>query len=109
MHVIEDTRYIYRKDGHDLEMMTPGNKTQIVAGMDRPMENNQKQSKSVSRFRQVLPQVSNYTYLVPRLAEKQTSRILTSTAVVPYLKMYLFVICITLSLAAQTTQCRMIG
>jgi hypothetical protein len=58
-------QYIYRKDGPQLEMMTPGNKTQIVAGMDRQRENNQKQDKSVSRFRQVLPQVSNY--ILPRL------------------------------------------
>jgi hypothetical protein len=39
-------------------MMTPGNKAQIVAGMDSHKGNNQKQDTNISRFREVLPQVN---------------------------------------------------
>jgi hypothetical protein len=48
----------YRIGGQELDvMMASGSKPQIVTGMDNPEENNRKQDRGVSRFREVLPQV----------------------------------------------------
>lgn len=41
-------------------MMASGKKPEIVAGMDNPVTNDHKQHKTVTRFREVLPQVNNH-------------------------------------------------